>query len=467
MFSPKLNSFAAKISFLAFLFSACASAQALLWNDPRATDGYRLISRLNSNTSRLIDREGTTVHEWKSDYLLASVAVLQEDGTLLRNCLMPDNTNFIKSAGGSGHIEVLDWEGRPVWTFELNTDFEIPHHDVQRMPNGNYLILSWNRVPPAEAASRLGVDPNAMGGRGVLFERILEVRPNYPSGGEIVWEWNVADHIVQDRNPDWPNYGELYSHPQLVNVHFNALATSPDWFHANAIDYNAQLDQIVISVRNYSEVWVIDHSTTSAEAAGHSGGRSGKGGDLLYRWGNPYAWAGGYDYDTKLGSQHNAQWIRPGLPGAGDILVFVNNEYNRPTESAVVEFTPPIDENGAYPMNTEDGTWGPKGYSWFYSSPIEGEFFSDFISGAQRLPNGNTFICSGAQGNIFEVNPEGEVLWKFAERGENEAPVVWLFRSGFYAPDYSGLIGTPLYQAPPPPTEPAPEPESAAKAVKR
>ncbi len=466
MLSPRISPTLSRLILFASISSFGASAQSLLWNDSRATDGYRLISRLNSNTSRLIDREGKTVHQWKSNYLLASIAVLQEDGTLLRNCLMPNNTNFIKAAGGSGHIEVLDWEGNPVWTYELNTDFQIPHHDVQRMPNGNYLILSWSRVAPADASSRLGVDPTSMGIRGVLFERVIEVRPNYPSGGEIVWEWNVADHIVQDRNPDWPNYGDLYSHPQLVNVHYNTLTTSPDWFHANAIDYNAELDQILISVRNYSEVWVIDHSTTSEEAAGHTGGRYGKGGDLLYRWGNPYTWAGGYDYDRKLGFQHDVQWIRPGLPGAGNMLAFVNNEYNRPSESAIVEFTPPIDETGNYPMNPEDGSWGPKDYAWFYSAAIEGEFSSDFISGAQRLPNGNTFICSGAQGNIFEVNPAGEILWKFAERGENEPPVVWLFRSGFYAPDYSGLLGTPLYQAPFVPVEPT-GPSTSPNARKR
>src|SRR5690606_15913622 len=96
----------------------------------------------------------------------------------------------------------------------------------------------------------------------------------------------------------------------------------------NAIDYNPQLDQIMISTREFSELWIIDHSTTTAEAAGHTGGRSGKGGDILYRYGNPAAYNRGTRADQKFFYQHDAQWIEPGLPGAGNILVF-NNGWNR------------------------------------------------------------------------------------------------------------------------------------------
>lgn len=58
----------------------------------------------------------------------------------------------------------------------------------------------------------------------------------------------------------------------------------------NGIDYNPVLDQIALSTHNLNEWYIIDHSTTTAEAATSSGGNSGKGGDLLYRWGNPAAY---------------------------------------------------------------------------------------------------------------------------------------------------------------------------------
>ena len=65
------------------------------------------------------------------------------------------------------------------------------------------------------------------------------------------------------------------------------------------------LDQIVLSNHNLSEIWIIDHSTTTLEAASHSGGNSGKGGDLLYRWGNPQAYDQGTGADQLLNHQQH------------------------------------------------------------------------------------------------------------------------------------------------------------------
>src|SRR5262249_45333410 len=151
-------------------------------------------------------------------------------------------------------------------------------------------------------------------------EAIFEVRPTRPSGGEIVWEWHAWDHLVQDFDRNRKNYGYVAAHPELVDINFNTQ--TPDWLHFNAIDYNPALDQIVVSSRILSEIWVIDHSTTVKEAADHSGGRSGKGGDLLYRWGNPQVYRAGSPADQRLFNQHGVHWIAPGLPGAGHLLVF-------------------------------------------------------------------------------------------------------------------------------------------------
>jgi len=123
----------------------------------------------------------------------------------------------------------------------------------------------------------------------------------------------VWDHLIQDYDPTRDNYGVVADHPELVDVNGWVEAGKsihPFWNHMNSIDYNPDEDQIVLSVRGSSELWVIDHSTTSAEAAGHTGGRSGKGGDLLYRWGNPET----YDApgSQMLFDQHDAQWIEPG-----------------------------------------------------------------------------------------------------------------------------------------------------------
>jgi hypothetical protein len=179
------------------------------------------------------------------------------------------------------------------------------------------------------------------------------------------------------------------------------------------VDYNAEVDQIVLSVHELSEIWIIDHSTTTAQAAGHSGGRSGKGGDLLYRWGNPRAYRAGTKADQTLFAQHNAQWIRRGLPGEGHLLVF-NNGGHRPDGdySSVDELILPVDAQGRY--HRESGAaYGPKAPVWSYSAPKKSDFYAFFISGAHRLPNGGTFICSGPNGTLFEVTPDKQLVWKY------------------------------------------------------
>jgi hypothetical protein len=169
-----------------------------------------------------------------------------------------------------------------------------------------------------------------------------------------------------------------------------------------------------LSSPNFCEIWIIDHGTTSEEARGHTGGRWGKGGDLLYRWGNPQAYRKGSNGEQRLFFQHNIQWIPPGLRGEGHLLVFNNGGRRKPLEySSVDEFIPPTDEDGNY-VRPKGGPFGPGQPSWSYSAPNKKDFFSWFISGAQRLPNGNTLINAGAVGIVFEVTPEGETVWRFS-----------------------------------------------------
>src|SRR5512144_2932121 len=114
----------------------------------------------------------------------------------------------------------------------------------------------------------------------------------------------------------------------------------------NSLNYNAKLHQIVLSVRGCNEIWILDHSTTTQQAAGHTGGKHGKGGDLIYRWGNPAAYKRGTERDKQLVQQHDAQWIPDGCPGAGHLTIF-NNGYDR-GYSSIEEIVPPVDASGHY-----------------------------------------------------------------------------------------------------------------------
>ena len=140
----------------------------------------------------------------------------------------------------------------------------------------------------------------------------------------MVWRWRVWDHLIQDYDATKANYGNVAANPRLIDADGTESRIPAFWNHMNSIDYNAALDQIMLSVRGNSEVWIIDHSTTTAEAAAHTGGKSGKGGDLLYRWGNPKAYGAGTQSDQELYQQHDAEWVSTGYPGAGNITVFNN-----------------------------------------------------------------------------------------------------------------------------------------------
>ncbi|MDP6582914.1 MAG: aryl-sulfate sulfotransferase, partial [Vicinamibacterales bacterium] len=185
-------------------------------------------------------------------------------------------------------------------------------------------------------------------------DHVIEVQQTGPVTGSIVWEWHVWDHLVQDFDAGQANYGVVGDHPELVDINFPPGALGPgsmgDWQHTNGIAFNPELDQIVLSAHHFGEAWIIDHSTTTEEAASHAGGASGMGGDLLYRWGNPVAYGHGTQADQMLWGQHDVQWIAGGSPGEGHLLVF-NNGGGRPggPYSSVDEFETPWDaQAGSY-----------------------------------------------------------------------------------------------------------------------
>jgi hypothetical protein len=213
--------------------------------------------------------------------------------------------------------------------------------------------------------------------------------------------------------------------------------------HTNSIDYNPELDQIVLSPRSFSELIVIDHSKSSETAATANGGRTGQGGDILYRWGNPANYRAGMPEDRTLHQQHDARWVQPGSPGAGNITIF-NNGSNRPEGkySSIDEITPPINLNGSYRI-APGKAFGPSGLTWSYVAPNPTDFYSSFISGAERLPSGNTLICDGPNGFFFEVTPDKQTVWQYNNPitlppAGPEGPHS-VFRVTRYTKDYPGI----------------------------
>ena len=371
---------------------------------------YNLIAPMRQETAYLVNHNGDIVHTWELQGLTATSAYLLPDGQLVRTVIV-ENPPFV-AGGRAGGVERIAWDGQVLWKYEIADDRFHSHHDIEVLPNGHILVLSWERLTREEAlaAGRL---PSAIPEDGVFAETVFELKPSGQSSAEIVWQWRLADHLVQDIDDGRNNFGVIADHPERVNFNYIRDVQSPDWVHANALDYNEDLDQVLISAHSFNEFWVIDHSTTPAEAAGSNGGRSGKGGDLLYRWGNPHAYARGTVEDQKLFNQHDVEWI-PGLhPGHGRILLF-NNGVGRPEgEYATIdEIIPPINSEGRYELDPS-GRYGPPSASPVYQAGVPEDFVATFLSGAQRLRNGNTLITVGPVGRAFEVTPAGETVWVY------------------------------------------------------
>ena len=362
-------------------------------------DGQILYSPFHGSTTYLIDSNGVVNHTWPSTYRPFTESYLLADGSIMRPIL---------STSG---VQKISWEGTLDWDYRYTVSGCTCHHDIECLPNGNVLMIVWEIMTPAEAIAA-GRDPDSIQGYQFWSDKIIEVKQTGPTSGDIVWEWKVWDHLIQDFDPSKDNYGVVGDHPELIDINYGDYFTY-DWLHTNSIDYHPEFDQILLDCHNFNEVWVIDHSTTTEEAAGHTGGNYGKGGDLLYRWGNPEAYDAGTESDQKLFFQHDASWVKPGYPGEGNIIVYSNGN-NRPSGqyTTVEEFTPPVDSNGEYYL--EPGSaYGPEDYTWTFIADPPTSFYSNVYGGVQRLENGNTLICYGTEGIFWEVAPDNTVIWEY------------------------------------------------------
>ena len=333
----------------------------------KAFKGYTLFAPKHNTMTYLINNEGRIVHEWTGcQYEPGQSVYLLENGDLLRTCMIKGKMST--GGGEGGRIEEYDWNNNLVWYLDFSTDSCTQHHDIRQLPNGNIIMLVAEKKTYAQAIAAgfnpSKLQPDIQSLNIMLPDCIYEIAPTKPAGGKIVWEWHVWDHLIQDYDSTKSNYGIVKNHPELIDAAGDGTNLQAFVNHMNSIDYNSELDQILLSVRNSSEVWIIDHSTTSAEAKAHAGGKRGKGGDLLYRWGNPLTYQSGTSADQKLYQQHDAEWIRTGCPGAGNIMVF-NNGLGR-NYSSVDEFTPAMDTIGNY-SSTVGSAFGPSAFTWSYT----------------------------------------------------------------------------------------------------
>ena len=449
--------------------------------------GYVLFSPLSSGTTYLLDTDARAVHTWESDYAPHSLYLLP-NGNLLRPGRDPDRSRF-EAGGAMGLVQIFDWGGNLLWDWKLSDETRILHHDVEPLPNGNFLAIGWEVKTPEEALAA-GRRPDLIPEKGLWSEFIAEIEPLPPDDARIVWSWHVWDHLIQDFDPDAANFGDPAEHPERVDINagspeleidaeeleeLRALGyvpeaneededdedaeedeVDPDFLHINAVDWHPELDQIAMTPPMLNEVWIIARPSSTEEAAGPAG-------DLLYRWGNPKNYGHGAPEEERLFYPHDVQWVPPDYPGGGHLTIF-NNGRGRPEGewTTLEEIEPPLTADGTYERAPGEA-WGPTDLVWSYRAAEPESFFAPFISGAHRLPGGNTFVTSGPDGRFFEVTPSGETVWEYwnpyvgdvQDRDGSQAASgrvrygVW--RAQKLPPDYSGLAGRELVPLDPQP----------------
>jgi hypothetical protein len=374
-----------------------------IYDPDRAWNGYTVLSPLAGQDVLVIDMNGSVVKRWEGYNNSAGGPARVLPG------------GFVVAAAGARppHQESLelvqrDFNGNVVWQFSRNERITTreesavwsarQHHDWQRdnfpagyhspdytpaVDGGDTLILTHtNRKQPAVADVLLEDD------------RLIEVS----WAGDIVWEWAASDHI------DELGFSAEARRVIKAAQAFNKARGSFDWLHVNSATYvgpNRWFDggdprfapnNVIISSREASLLAIV-----------------ARDGSIAWRLGPDFSESKQLRAIRQIIGQHHAHLIPKGLPGAGNLLVFDNGG------ASGYGYTNPIapDGRGAFvrptsrvleinPVTLE--------LVWSYTNP---RFFSTNISGAQRLPNGNTLVTAGAGGRMFEVTSEGAIVWEY------------------------------------------------------
>ncbi len=418
----------------------------LLYSEPeKVSEGYLLFVPLGSQNAYLIDNCGLIVNQWAfTKTSVYSGCYLLEDGSVLN--LTNDYPYGYK--GSESCIERRSWNDELIWEYCIDSEVGEFHSDMHILPNGNVLILMQEYFSVEEAILS-GVNPSLLKNNYNL-EAVLELKPLGIDSAEIVWQWRMKDHLIQEFDESKDNYGIIAEHPRKYDANL-----FEDFTHFNSIDYNESLDQIVVSSWNDHEIYIIDHSTTIEEAAESSGGKYGYGGDFLFRWGNPSNY--GVEKEQRLLGQHNPRWIPEDFERFGGMLSIYNNRYeellgNNLEKSAVVVINPDLDRDGVYEM--EGSNFLPESYEYVLPNTgavIGGPMFSNLMSGAVVQPNGNIVTCEAEKGRLTEFDEDGKVVWMY------QCPIgyYYIFAQGTransqvykvekYKADYPGLLGRDL-----------------------
>lgn len=359
---------------------------------------YTFYATQNATQAKLVDTNGTAFKTWTLGSSTAYSAYLLPGDTILQT--IRQQSGSVGQGGVTGKVRKINWAGTVVWEYAVSDASTQMHHDVCALPNGNVLLVCYE----TKSASPTTVGCSST--MTVWSEKIIEVQPTGATTGNIVWEWHLWDHLCQSAYPSVTStyVSNVSEHPERMNVNYSI---QQDWLHMNGIDYNPALNQIMVSSHYMNEVYVIDHSTSTAQATTHAGGNSGKGGDFLYRWGNPAAYGlSSTGNNSGFSVIHDAHWVPANHPTYPNYMCAYNNNST----------------GGPGKGNVKVAIWNPpyNGYNYTYTAgsiigpttvinPTIPAFTASSQGNSQQLGNGN-FLVSNPGGSVYEVSPTGTTL---------------------------------------------------------
>ncbi len=403
----------------------------LVYNSEEVSDGYTLFTPENNNVVYLINNCGGVVNNWTFQDQPNRTCYLLENGDVLR--------------AGKEFLQLNSWDDQVKWSFDVTTNELGQHHDIEPLPNGNILVIVYDRYSKEDIIIA-GRNPEKSDAEFQL-DKIVELEMVGSTEARVVWEWKMYDHLIQDFDQTKANFGTVSESPGRFDINFDNNETS-NFAHINGIDYNPELDQILFSARNLSEIFIIDHSTTKEEAASSSGGLSGQGGDILWRWGNPLVYKKGDATAQKLFRQHDPKWIPKGYLNEGKITVFNNRPDVDFSEGSSVHIVSPEISDNVYLLQNE--TFLPEAFHWSWSGDLLDRLVrEEKKSGVHALPNGNLIVCETGKGRVSEIDQAGQLVWSYINPIDGiqynpSAPANGIFRGEKYVADYPAFDGRSL-----------------------
>ena len=414
-----------------------AMPRGLVSNSPEVTPGYALFSPTEGTPVILIANDGSVVHTWENVYGGLS-HYLEADGTLLRGFRDPEILHF-RQGGVTGGLQELAWDGKVLWEWKLGDEKRVLHHDISRLPNGNILALGWElktrrRGDQSRTSARGGARKRADARvRCSRFSRFARAAPrSYGSGTSGITSYRTTTRAspTTEVPAERPERLDLNAGAEAVGHQRRGArpAAGPGlcgfrsgrpricgWTSCTPTPSTTTRDSIRLPSR--CRLWARSGSSITRpppkKPEVQREVEPGKGGDILYRWGNPATYGRGDTSSTRLFFQHDVRWIPEGWERAGNLTIF-NNGRDRPAGRFLFrrrnQATAKAGRN-LWPSRRAKPT-APDRVGLDGSASAR-SLCSLHFRRAARLQNQNTFVCAGTDGRLLELSPAGEIVWEY------------------------------------------------------